>query len=137
MRRAAVIARYLRELPAILPGVEVQRGLGEPGHMAHLFVVKLPLGALDITRDEFLLAMRERNIGAAIHYATLHEMPLYNREVPQGPLPKVESIAAQLLTLPISGSMTDGDAEDVLAAIADIAASHLKQPRAQSAMVQA
>lgn len=139
VRRAAVIARYLRELPAILPGIEVQRGLGDPNHMAHLFVVKLPLESLDINRDEFLLAMRERNIGAAIHYAPLHEMPLYNREAPQGKLPKVESIADRLLTLPISGSMTDTDADDVLAAIADIASSHLTKNvgSAHQTMVQA
>lgn len=127
-RRAAIVHKYLRELPAILPDVRVQLGLGTAGHAAHLFVVKLPIERLSITRDELLLQMREQNVGAAIHYAPLHRMPLYNDPVPQGSLPRVESIADRILTLPISASMTLADAQDALDALSAVVQRFEKKP---------
>lgn len=126
-RRATIVQKYLRELPAAIPDIRFQAGLGTVGHVAHLFVVKLPIERLDVTRDELLLLMRERNVGAAIHYAPLHKMPLYNQAAPQARLPKVESIADRILTLPISASMTTADADDVIAALADIFEKHEKK----------
>lgn len=128
-RRAVVVQKYLRDLPAAIPDIRFQSGIGNPGHVAHLFVVKLPIERMTVTRDEVLLLMREQNIGAAIHYAPLHEMPLYGE---QAALPKVESIAGSILTLPISASMTPGDAEDVIEALGSIVEKHSKSKPARS-----
>jgi len=53
-----------------------------------------------------------RNIGATIHYALLHLMPLYQNGV-QVSLPVTEEVGAQILTLPISASMNLDDADYV------------------------
>lgn len=119
-RRLHIVTRYLKELPSILPGIGFQAGLGTNHHVAHLFVVRLPIEQLTVTRDEFLLLMRERNIGAAVHYAPLHRMPLYNAEAPQAVLPKVEALSDRILTMPISASMTDADVDDVLEAFSKV-----------------
>jgi perosamine synthetase len=128
-RRFRIVSRYLRELPRIMPEIRFQSGLANAGHVAHLFVVKLPVETLTVTRDEFLLMLRERNIGAAVHYAPLHTMPLYSQTGPQAALPKVESVAERLLTMPISSSMTDHDVDDVIDAFAGVTAKVLVPQR--------
>ena len=65
-----------------------------------------------ISRDELLLKLRSLNIGASIHYSLLHKMPLYNRGGGFS-LPVTEDIANRIMTLPISASMTEEDAEYV------------------------
>jgi dTDP-4-amino-4,6-dideoxygalactose transaminase/uncharacterized Fe-S cluster-containing radical SAM superfamily protein len=76
--------------------------------------VLLPEG-MEFARDDVLLFMRARNIGASIHYAPLHLMPLYAGSDQPIALPATERVAARILTLPISSSMTLDDADDVLA----------------------
>ena len=127
-QRAVIVQKYLNELPAAMPDIKFQAGLGTAGHVAHLFVVKLPIERMTITRDEVLLLMREKNIGAAIHYAPLHKMPLYGE---QARLPKVESVADRILTLPISASMTPADADDVIEALTSIVETHSKRRAAR------
>jgi perosamine synthetase len=116
-RRRAIAARYRERLPAVMPRIEWQAGWDGPGrHVAHLFVVKLDLNQINASRDEFLLLMRDRNIGAAVHYTPLHLMPFYNRGREPVSLPNAESLADRILTLPISASMRLEDCEDVLKA---------------------
>ena len=116
--RQAIVQRYREALPAILPGITWQVGFdGQGRHAAHLFVVKLPLEHMPLTRNELLLRMREQNVGASVHYAPLHTMPLYTRERPQAALPTIEWLAPRILTLPISASMGAEDVEDVLRAL--------------------
>lgn len=88
-------------------GLGFQQGCTDAAHAKHLFVISLPLEKLRYGRDEMILALRAKNIGASIHYAPLHLMPLYR----DGPIPDVlpvtEAITKSLVTLPISASMTE------------------------------
>jgi len=115
-RRLSIVQKYNRELPKVWPALRRQDGLGLPGHVAHLYVVELPLEELTITRDEFVVAMRDENVGAAVHYAALHRMPLYNRTARQPDLPVVEQLEDRIMTLPISASMDESDCADVISA---------------------
>jgi perosamine synthetase len=113
-RRMKIVNAYQERLPKILPEITWQSGWDRGRHAAHLFVVKLPVEELGVTRNEILLAMREHNIGAAVHYAPLHPMPLYNRTRKQAAAPVAEWLDDRIMTLPISASMTERDCEDVL-----------------------
>lgn len=102
------IARYyvesLKELPVIF-----QKDILAEGHSRHLFLVSLPVERMKITRDEFVLSMREQNIGASVHYAPLHKMPLYGVQDTCA-LPETEQICDRIITLPISARMSMEDA---------------------------
>jgi dTDP-4-amino-4,6-dideoxygalactose transaminase len=74
---------------------------------------------MTVSRDEFLLQLRSWNIGASIHYAPLHMMPLYAPFEPSR-LPRTEEVADAILTLPISSSMTLGDARHVAASFQEV-----------------
>ena len=56
------------------------------------------------------------NIGASIHYTPLHLMPLYrlNVESEKISLPVTEYLSGNILTLPISASMSKRDATYVI-----------------------
>lgn len=112
VRRRAIAGHYLRRLSRFRPAIAFQHSIGSTRHALHLFPVQLPLHACLPHRDEILLGLREANIGATVHYAPLHEMPLYAGRRPTR-LPVTEQVYQRILTLPISASMTLADADNV------------------------
>ena len=101
-----------------LAGAEhAQIDLLHPNHARHLFVIQL--GETKLSRDDLLLALRARNIGASVHYAPLHRMPLYH-DLRQQALPNTEDVCGRIMTLPVSASMPVEDADYVVRHIAEL-----------------
>jgi perosamine synthetase len=114
-RRLEIAARYCEGLAELNPQVLCQRQILHPHHARHLFVVQLPLAKMALSREELLLRLRAGNVGATVHYAPLHTMPLYERLGPQPALPTTERLWQCMLTLPISASMQPADTAPVMA----------------------
>jgi dTDP-4-amino-4,6-dideoxygalactose transaminase len=72
-----------------------------------------------MSRDDLLLALRERNIGASIHYRPLHSQPLY-AALGSSSLEVTEVMADQILTLPISCKMSLTDVDYVVDCLASL-----------------
>lgn len=110
------VARYYVDALGGLPGTPLrfQQGCLDPAHARHLFAVQIEPGRGLPGRDTFILELRKRNIGATIHYAPLHTMPLYTEGQPPARLPATEKVAAMIVTLPISASMSTADADSVV-----------------------
>lgn len=105
--RLAVARIYANALAPL--GIGLQSGCLDHRHSRHLFVIVLPIERMRLTRDEILLELRNRRIGASIHYAPLHRMPLYQHP-PTVILSATDFAAERLLTLPIGARMTEADA---------------------------
>jgi dTDP-4-amino-4,6-dideoxygalactose transaminase len=119
--RLRVARRYAERLRDVR-GVTLQAELLADRHARHLFVIRLDAGRLaekGLTRDALLRELRARNIGASVHYPPLHGMPLY-ADCSKRRLPVTEEVASQLLTLPISASMSDADTDYVADHLLDI-----------------
>lgn len=112
--RHGIAARYCERLSRMQPQIGFQRECTAARHALHLFIAILPLEEMTLSREEVILGMRTRNIGATIHYAPLHTMPLYTGGAAPEALPVTDTITKKCVTLPISASMTLEDAEDVL-----------------------
>jgi dTDP-4-amino-4,6-dideoxygalactose transaminase len=110
-RRTEVAQLYLTRLSPLAAQIVPQAGMGGVTHARHLFPVRVTAAAR-LSRDALLLELRKRNIGATIHYAPLHQMPLYHTGTPTA-LPVTETLGREILTLPISASMTLDDARYV------------------------
>jgi len=82
-------------------------------------MIQLPTEKMKLSRDKLLLELRSRNVGASIHYAPLHAMPLYNSEN-QEKLPNTEKVCQRIMTLPISASMNLEDADYVIKQIKEL-----------------
>ena len=112
-RRLAIAQRYHAALGASGSSVGFQSGVLGEDHARHLFVITLPVERMHMSRDEFILGLRERNVGASIHYAPLHTKALYYRSAPPS-LPATERLSRCNVTLPISASMDVADADYVI-----------------------
>jgi dTDP-4-amino-4,6-dideoxygalactose transaminase len=115
--RLNIAKHYVATLAELRPALALQAECLAARHARHLFTVRLPAAPSLPSRDEVIVALRARNIGASIHYAPLHTMPLYNGDRPPPDLPVTTAVAQQTLTLPISASMTMADAMDVTDAV--------------------
>jgi dTDP-4-amino-4,6-dideoxygalactose transaminase len=117
--RLAVAREYHRHLRKYRPAPHLQSDITGPNHARHLFTVQFDFEHMKLGREQLILALRARNIGATIHYSSLHAMPLYRGSRRPANLSKTEHIAKSIITLPISSSMTVADATEV--------ALHLKE----------
>lgn len=115
--RLNIAKGYCEELQTVTPPLWFQKGILHPNHARHLFIVRVAEGRR--SRDDLLLALRARNIGASIHYAPLHRMALYSVHG-QPALPNTESVSKQIMTLPISASMEEDDAAYVVTQIKEL-----------------
>lgn len=126
-RREAIAAAYDRELAGIeeielipRPNAEGER------HALHLYVIKVRLDRLRVTRDRFVELLREENVGAGVHYAAVHLHPFYRDAYGWLPsdFPAASAASQRVLTLPGQPSMTDDDVAAVVEAVVRIARQH-------------
>lgn len=113
VRRLEIAKRYKTALSEAGAGIGFQTEVLSARHARHLMVVTVPLEKMQVSRDEFILKLRERNIGASIHYAPLHSMPLYCADV-DPELPNTDFLAARIVTVPIGVGMTLADTDYVV-----------------------
>jgi dTDP-4-amino-4,6-dideoxygalactose transaminase len=118
--RAAHAAAYQSAL-ANIPEVELPATSGgyAARHVWHLFVPRLHLDRLSISRDELMRRLREENIGTGLHFKAVHLHPYYREHYPQpeGALLHTEIASERILSLPLFPQMHPGDVEDVAAAL--------------------
>jgi dTDP-4-amino-4,6-dideoxygalactose transaminase len=122
-RRQQLVAWYtegLRDVP------EVAIPAAVPGHAWHLFIVQLDPDALSINRNQFIVALQERNIGTSVHFIPLHLQPYYRDTYGYRPgdFPVAEAAYARVISLPLFTRMTREDVDDVVRAVRIIVARH-------------
>lgn len=111
--RLMIANRYHERIS--LSGLDIgfQDGAISVGHARHLFVVTLPIEDMSLSRNEVVLELRSKNIGASIHYAPLHSMPLFS-QTPRVDLAVTDYLSRRIITLPIGVCMTLDDADYVI-----------------------
>jgi dTDP-4-amino-4,6-dideoxygalactose transaminase len=117
-RRAKIWQRYqeaFAELPLGLPAPI------EPGtrHAHHLYTVTVDEASVGRSRDEFLNAMTQQNVGVGVHYLSIPEHLYYQKTFGWKPedYPHAMRIGRQTVSLPLSAKLTDEDVEDVIRAV--------------------
>ncbi len=88
-------------------------------HAYHLYPIFIDEGELGCTRDMFMDALFEENIGTGVHYIALHLQPYYRDLLGCRPddYPNAKKISDQTLSLPLSAKLSDEDVDDVVAAV--------------------
>jgi len=123
--RRRLAARY-HELLAGTPEVRVPAVRPDVEHAWHLYVVQLDSERLAIGRDAFIAALKERKIGASVHFIPLHLHPFYRDTFgyKPGDFPVAYGAYQRIISLPLYPRMTDADLGDVAEAVHAIAAAH-------------
>lgn len=121
-RRRAIAARYaaaFSQMPEVQPPVVRADRVSS----WHLYVIQLNLERLRETRAVVFQALRAENIGVNVHYIPVPWHPYYQRRgCRKGDWPVAEGAYERMLSLPMFPTMTDGDVDDVVAAVRKVVA---------------
>jgi dTDP-4-amino-4,6-dideoxygalactose transaminase len=91
-------------------------------HAWHLYVLRLRPAELSINRNQFIDEMTARRIGTSVHFIPIHMHSYYRDKYNFHPddFPVAHTAFQNMLSLPLSPSMSDQDVADVIDAVLDI-----------------
>ncbi len=120
-RREAIWLRYDKafcDLPCLIPPAQQ----ANTRHARHLYTLLLKLEELSITRDKFLEELHNRNIGAGVHYRSLHLHKYYRETFDYNAydFPHALWHSDRTVSLPLSPALSEQDAMDVIETVTDI-----------------
>jgi dTDP-4-amino-4,6-dideoxygalactose transaminase len=121
-RYADIFTRAFKELEAI----EVPPEDEATSSAWHLYAIKLNLNRLTIDRERFIEELRAENIGSSVHFIPLHRHPYYRQRwgFKAEDFPVAEEAYKRIVSLPLYPRMTEGDVEDVIAAVQRVVVKH-------------
>jgi dTDP-4-amino-4,6-dideoxygalactose transaminase len=101
-------------------------------HAWHLYIARLKLDALNITRSEFMQELRKREIGASVHFIPIPLHPFFEKHapLPHNQCPTVLEQYERIVSLPLYPAMTEEQIRYVATATKEILASARKKTMA-------
>lgn len=116
-RRRAIATRYTAALAAV-PQIQTPAVLDDRAPAWHIYVIRLRLERLRVSRAEVFRALRAENIGVNVHYIPVPWHAYYRAlGYEKGGWPVAEDAYDRMLTLPIFPAMSDADVDDVVTAV--------------------
>jgi dTDP-4-amino-4,6-dideoxygalactose transaminase len=121
-QRRAEIARRYNQAFGSLPQLQLPASVPDGQHAWHLYMLRLNLDTLRITRAQIIEELKQRNIGSSVHFIPLHLHPYYRETYGYHleDFPVAYREYQREVSLPIYSKMTDQDVADVIEAITDI-----------------
>ncbi|MBB4952312.1 dTDP-4-amino-4,6-dideoxygalactose transaminase [Agrobacterium vitis] len=107
-RRGELVRRY-RSLLSKVDGLTIPF-LDRDESAFHLFVVILPLG---VSREQVMKCMAAEGVQTSIHYPPVHQFSIYAKDSGAASLPRLDSIASRILTLPLFPQMSEANVDMV------------------------
>ncbi|OEF98878.1 UDP-4-amino-4,6-dideoxy-N-acetyl-beta-L-altrosamine transaminase [Vulcanibacillus modesticaldus] len=93
----------------------------------HLYVIRLKLDRLWVSRKEVFAALKAENIGVNVHYLPVYFHPFYQGlGYKRGLCPKAEKLYEEMITLPLFPKMSEEDVNDVIRAVKKVIGYYLK-----------
>ncbi len=91
-------------------------------HAWHLYVLRLNLDRVPLTRNEFVSQMQDRNIGCSVHFIPIHLHQYYREKYGYKPedFPIALREYERMVSLPLYPRMTQDDVSDVIDAVTSI-----------------
>ena len=120
-RREELAERY-HEAFANLSEVDLPPFQHDRLHSWHLFPIRLRTERLSIDRNAFIDALKARGIGTSVHWRPLHLHPYYETTFGwrPGDLPVASAVWQRLVSLPLSPTLTNAEADIVVQAVREV-----------------
>jgi len=121
-RRTTLAAHYLKRLAEIDEVSPLALPTWPMRHAWHLFIVRLDVERAGMGRDQFMAALKAKNIGSGLHFRAVHTQKYYRETMPQPPgrLSHTEWNSERICSLPLFPAMTEDDVDQVIAAIKEV-----------------
>jgi dTDP-4-amino-4,6-dideoxygalactose transaminase/lipopolysaccharide/colanic/teichoic acid biosynthesis glycosyltransferase len=123
----AEIARRYNAAFSELDCFQIPENLTQVDHAWHLYVLRLHLERLNISRNRFIEELAARNIASSVHFIPVHMHPYYREKYGYKPpdFPVAYREYQRIISLPLYPAMEDRDVEDVIGAVVRIARKHI------------
>jgi UDP-4-amino-4,6-dideoxy-N-acetyl-beta-L-altrosamine transaminase len=97
-------------------------------HSWHLYIIKLKLDQLNISRNEFINQMKSQGIGTSVHFIPIHIQPYYRDRYnfKEDDFPVSYNLFKRVVSLPIYPKMTGENVRQVVRAIKNIIVKNKK-----------
>jgi dTDP-4-amino-4,6-dideoxygalactose transaminase len=124
--RRTHLARRYNAAFAELPEVEIPTVRPDATSNWYIYVLRLCLERMSLSRDAFIEELKRRGIGTAVHYLPVHYHPWYREHYgfAAGDYPVAEAEFERLVSLPLFPQMSEADVDRVVAAVEEIVAAH-------------
>ena len=125
-RRRTELAALYTELLADIDAIQPLQVPEYPmTHCWHLFIVRVAIERAGMTRNAFMQALKQRGIGAGLHFRAAHTQKYYRERGNAAALvlPDTEWNSERICSLPLFPDMTDDDVRRVVNAIRDVLSS--------------
>lgn len=88
----------------------------------HLYVIKLNLDKMKISRGKFIEELAKRNIGSSVHFIPLHLHSYWKKTygLVSEDFPNATTAHSKIVSLPIYPEMTKKDVDDIIFTVKDI-----------------
>ena len=129
-RRRRIVERYNTAFRSCAELIKpAQRN--DVDHAWHLYVLRLDLERLELTRNQFISELHDRNIGCSVHFIPIHLHAYYRDKYRYKPedFPVANREYRRVVSLPLSPRMTDQDVEDVIEAVAGVVERHTRKAK--------
>jgi len=115
-------AEYFNSQLQDLPEIETPSTPADCRHAWQLYVLKLRLDKLAITRADFIEELRRRGIGASVHFIPIYEHPYFARysEDARTACPNALEICPQLVSLPLYPALNIDQVEQIANTVKEI-----------------
>jgi dTDP-4-amino-4,6-dideoxygalactose transaminase len=100
---------------ADVPEFELPPDKDDCRHAWHLYMLRLNLDRIEISRDEFIVELNKRGIGVSVHFIPISLHPFFApfAERPENQCPRAMALYPRLISLPLYPAMTDAQVEYV------------------------
>lgn len=124
-KRVKLVQRYRENLSALSDFIDLPTPPKHIQHAWHLFIIKLNIDALTITRDRFIEQMRARKIECGVHYIPMFELSLFKAGGLDARLfPNTTFVGRRVVTLPLYPLLSLRQIDYICDAITDIIARY-------------
>ncbi|HWB85968.1 MAG TPA: DegT/DnrJ/EryC1/StrS aminotransferase family protein [Bryobacteraceae bacterium] len=111
-------------------------------HAWHLYILRLNLDSLKIDRAEFIRELRQRGIGASVHFIPIPMLRFFAKlPLAQYACPRASNLYPRIVSLPLYPAMTEEQVQHVATSVREIVKSSRRvrsvAPNAQAAAVPA
>lgn len=120
--RRARQAAFYQQAFANLEQLELPAPVTNGRHSWHLYALRLNLELLNIDRSHFIVELRNRHIGASVHFIPIPLHPFFKRfaNLAHNACPNCLKLYPRLVSLPLYPSMTDSELLYIANSVRDI-----------------
>lgn len=119
-RCAQILYQELKEVDEIILPQEPD----DITHAWHLFIIRLRLETLTITRSQFIERLKEMGVNTSVHFIPLHLHPYFRQQfkLRKGDFPVAEQVYESAISLPFYPAMSDEEVRYVADCVRKVAA---------------